>query len=73
MSDNTIRTALKSLGYDSARIQNQASTLYNEQGWSPDAIKCQLAQESTKNNWLKYLGTKYSRSDNTSTFNVSKF
>ncbi|MDT4328741.1 tyrosine-type recombinase/integrase [Methylomonas sp. MS20] len=48
MSDNTIRTALKSLGYDSEVMtahgfRTTASTLLNEQGWSPDAIERQLA------------------------------
>jgi len=47
MSDNAIRTALKSLGYDSDTItahgfRGTASTLLNEQGWSPDAIERQL-------------------------------
>lgn len=47
MSDNTIRTALKSLGYDSDTMtahgfRSTASTLLNEQGWSPDAIERQL-------------------------------
>ena len=48
MSDNTIRMALKSLGYDSDTMtahgfRTTASTLLNEQGWSPDAIERQLA------------------------------
>jgi integrase len=48
MSDNTIRTALKSLGYDSDVMtahgfRTTASTLLNEQGWTPDAIERQLA------------------------------
>ncbi|MGZ8946399.1 MAG: tyrosine-type recombinase/integrase [Methylococcaceae bacterium] len=48
MSDGTIRTALKSLGYDSEVMtahgfRTTASTLLNEQGWSPDAIERQLA------------------------------
>ena len=48
MSDNTIRTALKSLGYNSDVMtahgfRTTASTLLNEQGWSPDAIERQLA------------------------------
>ena len=48
MSDNTIRTALKSLGYDSDVMtahgfRTTASTLLNEQGWSADAIERQLA------------------------------
>ncbi|MFA5982621.1 MAG: integrase arm-type DNA-binding domain-containing protein [Methylococcaceae bacterium] len=48
MSDNTIRTALLTLGYDSSiqtahGFRTIASTLLNEQGWSPDAIERQLA------------------------------
>lgn len=48
MSDNAIRTALKSFGYDSDVMtahgfRTTASTLLNEQGWSPDAIERQLA------------------------------
>lgn len=48
MSENTISTALKSLGYDSDVMtahgfRTTASTLLNEQGWSPDAIERQLA------------------------------
>jgi integrase len=48
MSDGTILTALKSLGYDSDVMtahgfRTTASTLLNEQGWSPDAIERQLA------------------------------
>lgn len=48
MSDNTIRTALITLGYDSSiqtahGFRTIASTLLNEQGWSPDAIERQLA------------------------------
>lgn len=48
MSDNTIRTALRTLGYDSDVMtahgfRTTASTLLNEQGWSPDAIERQLA------------------------------
>jgi len=47
MSDNTIRTALKMLGYDSDVMtahgfRTTALTLLNEQGWSPDAIERQL-------------------------------
>ncbi len=47
MSDGTIRTALKTLGYDSDVMtahgfRTTASTLLNEQGWSPDAIERQL-------------------------------
>jgi integrase len=48
MSDNTIRTALLSLGYNSDTqtahgFRTIASTLLNEQGWSADAIERQLA------------------------------
>jgi integrase len=47
MSDGTIRTALKTLGYNSDTMtahgfRTTASTLLNEQGWSPDAIERQL-------------------------------
>ncbi|MDO9423613.1 MAG: site-specific integrase, partial [Methylobacter sp.] len=47
MSDGTIRTALKTLGYDSDVMtaygfRTTASTLLIEQGWSPDAIERQL-------------------------------
>ena len=47
MSDNTIRAALRTLGYDSDVMtphgfRTTASTLLNEQGWSPDAIERQL-------------------------------
>ena len=47
MSDGTIRTALKTLGYQSDEMsahgfRTTASTLLNEQGWSPDAIERQL-------------------------------
>ena len=48
MSDNTIRTALITLGYDSTiqtahGFRTIASTLLNEMGWSADAIERQLA------------------------------
>ena len=48
MSENTIMTALKSLGYGSDVMtahgfRTTASTLLNEQGWSPDAIERQLS------------------------------
>ncbi|WGS88515.1 tyrosine-type recombinase/integrase [Methylomonas sp. UP202] len=47
MSDGTIRTALKTLGYERDEMsahgfRTTASTLLNEQGWSPDAIERQL-------------------------------
>lgn len=47
MSDGTIRTALKTLGYDKDEMSAHgfrtiASTLLNEQGWQPDAIERQL-------------------------------
>jgi len=48
MSDNAIRSALQSLDYDSDVViahgfRTTASTLLNEQGWSPDAKERQLA------------------------------
>jgi integrase len=47
MSENTIRTALLTMGFDSDTMtahgfRGMASTLLNEQGWSPDAIERQL-------------------------------
>jgi len=47
MSENTIRTALRTLGYagdvmTAHGFRTTASTLLNEQGWSPDAIERQL-------------------------------
>jgi integrase len=47
MSNGTIIAALKTLGYDSDIMtahgfRTKASTLLNEQGWSPDAIERQL-------------------------------
>jgi integrase len=47
MSENTIRTALLTMGYDGDTMtahgfRGMASTLLNEQGWSPDAIERQL-------------------------------
>ena len=47
LNDNTIRTALKTLGYTSEDMtphgfRSIASTLLNEQGFSPDAIERQL-------------------------------
>ena len=47
MSGCTIKTALRALGYDSDVMtphgfRTTASTLLNEQGWSPDAIERQL-------------------------------
>jgi integrase len=50
MSDGTILTALKTLGYDSDTMtahgfRGTASTLLNEQGWTPDAIERQLCHQ----------------------------
>ncbi|MGJ0485116.1 MAG: tyrosine-type recombinase/integrase [Methylomicrobium sp.] len=47
MSENTIRVALLTMGYDGDTMtahgfRGMASTLLNEQGWSPDAIERQL-------------------------------
>ncbi len=48
MSENTIRTALMTLGYggdvmSAHGFRTIASTLLNEQGWTPDAIERQLS------------------------------
>ncbi|HXG96918.1 MAG TPA: site-specific integrase, partial [Gemmatimonadales bacterium] len=48
MSNNTINTALRRLGYASNEqtghgFRSMASTLLNEQGFSPDVIELQLA------------------------------
>jgi integrase len=64
MSDNTIRTALKSLGYDSDVMtahgfRSTASTLLNEQGWSPDAIERQLAHAPRDNVRAAYNRAQY--------------
>jgi len=48
MSNNTVRIALRAMGYDKETMsahgfRTTASTMLNEQGWSPDAIERQLA------------------------------
>nr|WP_305910160.1 site-specific integrase [Methylomarinum sp. Ch1-1]MDP4519906.1 site-specific integrase [Methylomarinum sp. Ch1-1] len=48
MSDNAVRTALRAMGYTNDDVtphgfRTTASTLLNEQGWSPDAIERQLS------------------------------
>ncbi len=48
MSNNAVRLALRAMGYDKDTMsahgfRTTASTLLNEQGWSPDAIERQLA------------------------------
>ena len=48
MSENTVNAALRSLGYATDELtghgfRSMASTLLNEQGWTPDAIERQLA------------------------------
>ena len=48
MSDNAVRSALRSLGYANEEMsahgfRTTASTILNEQGWSPDAIERQLS------------------------------
>jgi integrase len=49
MSNNTVNTALRRLGYTKEQMtghgfRSMASTLLNEQGFSPDVIELQLAQ-----------------------------
>jgi integrase len=48
MSDNTVLSALRRLGYATTDMtghgfRSMASTLLNEQGWNADAIERQLA------------------------------
>lgn len=48
MSENTVNAALRRLGYSGSEMTGHgfrsiASTLLNEQGWTPDAIERQLA------------------------------
>jgi integrase len=48
MSDNTVRNALRRLGYSNEDMtghgfRSMASTLLNEKGWHPDLIELQLA------------------------------
>lgn len=48
LSDNTINTALRSMGYDSETMVGHgfratASTLLHEMGWAPEVIELQLA------------------------------
>ena len=66
MSDNTLNSALKRLGYQSHVItphgfRAMASTLLNEQGWNRDAIERQLAHIEQNDvraayNYADYLG-----------------
>ena len=64
MSNNTISTALKTLGYSSDVMtahgfRTTASTLLNEQGWSPDAIERQLAHAPRDNVRAAYNRAQY--------------
>ena len=48
MSENTVRVALRSMGYDTDEMtahgfRSMASTRLNEMGWPPDVIEWQLA------------------------------
>ena len=48
MSENTVRIALRSMGYDKDEMtvhgfRGMASTRLNEMGWPPDVIERQLA------------------------------
>jgi Integrase len=65
MSDGTVRTALKTLGYDSEVMsahgfRTTASTLLNEQGWSPDAIERQLCHMPKLLTWPEIKTGTYS-------------
>lgn len=65
MSENTIRSALRRLGYENHEMtghgfRSMASTLLNEQGWNPDAIERQLAHAERNSvraayNYAEYL------------------
>lgn len=64
MSDGTVRTALKTLGYDSGVMsahgfRTTASTLLNEQGGSPDAIERQLCHMPKDQVRAAYNRTQY--------------
>ena len=50
MSDNTVLSALRRLGYEKSEMtghgfRSMASTVLNEQGWNHDAIERQLAHQ----------------------------
>ncbi|PAV27397.1 integrase [Tamilnaduibacter salinus] len=50
ISDNTINSALRTMGYDSSRMvshgfRSTASTLLHEMGWQPEIIELQLAHK----------------------------
>jgi integrase len=54
MSENTVNGALRRLGYSGDEMtghgfRSMASTLLNEQGWTPDAIERQLAHAERNN------------------------
>jgi integrase len=65
MSNNTIRSALRRLGYTSDEMtahgfRSMACTILNEQGWNRDAIERQLAHSERNNiraayNYAEYL------------------
>jgi integrase len=59
MSDNTVLSALRRLGYATTEMtghgfRSMASTLLNEQGWNPDAIERQLAHAERNANRAAY-------------------
>lgn len=50
MSENAVRAALRTMGYDNDTMtahgfRGMASSLLNELGWNPDAIERQLAHK----------------------------
>jgi integrase len=64
MSENTVNAALRRLGYDGSEIvahgfRSMASTLLNEQGWSPDVIERQLAHAERNEVRRAYNRAKY--------------
>lgn len=65
MSENTLNASLRRMGYSKEQMtahgfRSMASTLLNEQGWSPDAIERQLAHSERNSiraayNYAEYL------------------
>ncbi|MDB5787520.1 MAG: integrase [Caballeronia mineralivorans] len=65
MSENTVNAGLRRMGYEKGEmtghgLRSMASTILNEQGWSPDAIERQLAHSEQDGiraayNYAQYL------------------
>ena len=64
MSENTIRTALRAMGYENGTMtphgfRGMASSILNESGWNPDAIERQLAHQETNKIRAAYNHAEY--------------